>query len=72
MGSISRRTSRRGVNKEKKRSSYKDYDNNRHTTNIIATNAAVIYSNDKAQHLVKEILSQKQVSPGPKNVMEAK
>ena len=68
----SRRSSRRGMYKEKHhQSSYQVYDGNRHTTNIITTNAAVIYNDDKAKQLVKDIMNQKESKPDNKR-MEAR
>ena len=76
MGSISRRSSRRGLpnNKKKQGNAYREkaYEQHRHTTNIITTNAAVIYNDDKAQQLVREIMAQPQKQPSiPKIDLDA-
>ena len=61
MGFNSKRSTRRRENKEKRSSqNFKKetiYENKGHTTNIITTNAAILYNGDKAQELVREIMT---------------
>ena len=61
MASNSKRSTRRREKKEKRSSinvkKETVYENKGHTTNIITTNAAILYNGDKAQDLVREIMT---------------